>query len=347
MKGEEFIPRSWQHLLSWGSLRGALAVTMVLLIPDTLSITGWEHSFTVKEFIAALTIGCIYFTLVVKATTIGTMIKRMRLSDLSSLESVEYHESRALIISQALERLADYREKGYVKEDVFQKLQKDYADRYERSLQACRDCLVEEPGNAGRALQMYALGMEKRYLRELFVYHEISESEYKEILNKILIQSARVEQGKQQLSGVSEGFSKDWFERLIDWLREYFRPTPPKNLLLEEYRYYRAQEIISNKVIRRLRSLGERFPGLFGDMVAFEAVIVLYEKLHADALKKRDAAAERIGDELIYQGETFGRAALLKAEERALKELLNDEMLPHKIGIMLYNELKDRGYKLA
>jgi CPA1 family monovalent cation:H+ antiporter len=32
-KLEEHIPLSWQHLLSWGSLRGALAIMMVLLIP--------------------------------------------------------------------------------------------------------------------------------------------------------------------------------------------------------------------------------------------------------------------------------------------------------------------------
>jgi CPA1 family monovalent cation:H+ antiporter len=30
---EESIPKSWQHLLSWGSLRGALALMMVLMIP--------------------------------------------------------------------------------------------------------------------------------------------------------------------------------------------------------------------------------------------------------------------------------------------------------------------------
>lgn len=33
LKVEENIPMSWQHLLSWGSLRGALAVMLVYLIP--------------------------------------------------------------------------------------------------------------------------------------------------------------------------------------------------------------------------------------------------------------------------------------------------------------------------
>lgn len=334
------IPLSWQHLLSWGSLRGALAVTMVLLIPDTLSIAGWDYAFTVKEFIAALTIGCVYFTLLFKATTIGPLMKRMKLSDLSSLESIEYHESRALITAQVLERLEDFRDKGYIKEEAYQELKKDYEGRYQTSLDACQACFRETPENITRALQAYALGMEQRFLHELFVYQEITEAEYKEILNKIQIQMARVENGEEQLTGIHERFTKDWFELLVDWGREKLHPLSPQELLLEEYRYYRAQEIILNKVIRRLRAMGERFPGLFGDMVAFEAVMVLYTKLHADTLKKRDVTAEKIGSELSFLNEAFGRSALRKAEEKALDEILGNEMLPHKLGLILYNDIK-------
>lgn len=339
-RSEAPIPRTWQHLLSWGSLRGALAVTMVLLIPDTLTLSGWDYAFTIKEFIAALTIGCIYFTLLVKATTIGPMMKRMKLADLSSLESIEYHESRALLTSQILERLEDFREKGYIKEEVYLELKSDYEGRYERSLATCRSCFERHPENVGRALQAYALGMEQRFLHELFVYQEISEAEYKEIRNKIEIQLARVESGAEQLTGVNERFEKDWFERLVDWCRARLRPLPLQGLLVEEYRYYRAQEIVLSKVIRRLRAMHERFPGLFGDTLIFEAVILLYEKLRADTLGKRDTAAAKVGSELSFLNEAFGRSALRKAEEKALDELLENKMLPRKIGIMLYNEIK-------
>ncbi len=340
MKSEAHIPINWQHMLSWGSLRGALAVTMVLLIPDSLNLPGWTHEFSVKEFIAALTISCIYFTLLVKATSIGPMMKKMKLVDLSALESIEYHESRALITAKVLERLKDFYEKGYVKEDVFERLKKEYEERYQQSLEACQACFKSGPQNVGRALQAYALGMEKRFLHELFVYQEITEAEFKEIYNKIQIQLSRVEQGKEQLLGINERFEKDWFERLVDWGREHFRPIKKEALLMEEYRYYRAQEIILNKVIRRLRALGVKFPGLFGDMVAFEGVMVLYEKLHADTLEKRDKAAARVGTELSFLNESFGRSALRKTEEQALDEILENEMLPPKLSIMLYNEIK-------
>jgi len=75
VKLEERIPTSWQHLLSWGSLRGALAVIMVLLIPEDLVISGWTLDISVRDFVLALTVGCIVFTTFVKATTIFPIMR--------------------------------------------------------------------------------------------------------------------------------------------------------------------------------------------------------------------------------------------------------------------------------
>lgn len=346
LKKEEPIPMSWQHLLAWGSLRGALAVTMVLLIPDDFTLPGWAYDFTVKEFIAAITIGCIYFTLCIKATTIGAMIKKMKLSELTPLETLEYNECSALIYQEALEKLEDFHAKGYVKDDIFDRLKREYAERYEKSVNTCKGLFTATPGDMSRALQMYALGMEKRFLHELFVYQEISESEYKEILNKIAIQTARVEEGREQVSGHAERFQQDWFETLVLWFRKKFRPKTAKQEMLEEYRYYRAQEVILAKVLRRLKSLGERTPGLYGDVAASDSVIALYEGLRVDAEKQRNQAAAQIGTELSYLNESFGRAALFKTEERMLDELLESSMLPPKVATMLYNELRDKTYSI-
>lgn len=346
MKKEKPIPISWQHLLAWGSLRGALAVTMVLLIPDTLTLPGWNYDFTVKEFIAAITIGCIYFTLCIKATSIGAMIKKMKLSDLTPLETVEYHECSALVYQEALEKLEDFHSKGYVKNEIFERLKREYTERYEQSAASCKSLFDATPSDMGRALQMYALGMEKRFLKELYVYQEISESEYKEILNKIAIQTDRVEEGREQVAGHAERFRQDWFETLVMWFRKKFYPKTPKQELLEEYRYYRAQEVVLAKVLRRLKSISERFPGLYGDDISIQSVIALYEGLRADAERKRDGVAAKIGTELAYLNESFGRYALFKTEERMLGELLENAMLPRKVANMLYNELKDEAYSI-
>ncbi len=74
---KEAIPMNWQHLLAWGSLRGALAIIMAIMIPDDLTHPDWNFNFSIKDFLLALTIGCIYFTLLIKALTIPGVIKRL------------------------------------------------------------------------------------------------------------------------------------------------------------------------------------------------------------------------------------------------------------------------------
>lgn len=88
-KGEEPIPLAWQHLLSWGSLRGALAIIMALLIPESLTLSGWTLDMSVRDFILALTVGCIVFTTFVKATTIFPIMKKLRLLDFADDETIE------------------------------------------------------------------------------------------------------------------------------------------------------------------------------------------------------------------------------------------------------------------
>src|SRR3990167_8691765 len=89
-KLEEHIPLQWQHLLSWGSLRGAIAIAIMLSIPKDWVPAGWEYSFTPQAFIAGVTIIRIYFTLFIKATTIGTILERFQLTKMTAIEYAGY-----------------------------------------------------------------------------------------------------------------------------------------------------------------------------------------------------------------------------------------------------------------
>ena len=57
---ERSIPFSWELLLSWGSLRGALAIIVVILIPENLTIMSGETEYIVRDLLLALTVGCIW-----------------------------------------------------------------------------------------------------------------------------------------------------------------------------------------------------------------------------------------------------------------------------------------------
>ncbi len=342
---EDFIPLTWQHLLSWGSLRGALAVTMVLLLPNDLTLDGWNYSFTAKEFITALTIGCVYFTLLFKATTIGSMIKKMKIDQLTELENIEYHESRALIYFQTMEKLEEYHKKGFTDPVVYKKLYEEYKIAYETSLRILHNSFQSDSHSPEEALRMYALGVEKRVLHKLFMYREISELVYKKVANKIEIQMARVEGGKDQIVHIEESFSQDWFECLVAKARTFLKPISEERQALDEYHYYRAQKIISAKVLRHLRALSGHYRGVFGSDELVNTVIDVYLSFERDADIKMQESAKYISKHLGREHEKVGRRGFFQAEEKFLRKISREEMLPRKIETMLREEFKKKAYR--
>lgn len=340
---EEFIPMSWQHLMAWGSLRGALAVTMVLLIPNDATVAGWNYDFTLKEFITAITIGCIYFTLLVKATTIGPIMKKLKLDALTPYEKIEYHESKALIYAKVLLRLSEFKRKGYVSEDMYETLKARYEALYRNACDGCSKTANEGENVVGKVLRIYALGIEKHALKDLFVYGEISERVYKDVLNKLMVQASRVEHGGEQIRSLDESFDKDWFERLADVVRGAVRKD--RNDIATQYMRYRAQSILANKVLRSLDALiKESDFDVFKGSPEMQGVIDLYTRFKGNSAKKMMAVFDANKDVLERMNEEFAMKGLFKTEEMALEGLYSKEMITPKLRIMLYDELKKEVY---
>jgi Na+/H+ antiporter, bacterial form len=65
------IPRSWQHVLVWGALRGALSMALVLGLPQ-----GFQH----RQTIVAATFAAVLFSLLVQGLTIGPLLRRLGLA---------------------------------------------------------------------------------------------------------------------------------------------------------------------------------------------------------------------------------------------------------------------------
>src|SRR3989344_2350501 len=71
---EEKVPWSWQFILSWGGLRGALPLAIVLLLPV---------DFPHRELLLVLTIAVIFFTLILQAPTLTKFLHRFKLQALT------------------------------------------------------------------------------------------------------------------------------------------------------------------------------------------------------------------------------------------------------------------------
>ncbi len=339
-KWEDHIPILWQHLLSWGSLRGALAVTMVLLVPNDLSVPGWTYDFSVREFLMTLTIGCIYFTLFVKATTIGRLIRKYRLDTLSSVENAEYRQSRAYAFSHALSKLEGFFEKGYLRNSVYDTLKEKYRSNFNRECEECGIVLSNDALAFERAIRLYAIGTERYVLKLLFMYREIPDHVFRRLESKLEIQSDRVERGESQVPENEHAYDPDWFEYIVHIGKKLLgQELSDTETLSEQYAYYRAQQVMAQKTTKELSRLKERSRLESEEYIGtVDRILSLYRDFFAHSKKRAEVIFSTHAEELEKIDASFGERSMEKAFEDGVSELVRKGMIPQKIANLLYRE---------
>jgi len=335
---EEHIPMTWQHLLAWGSLRGALAVTMVLLIPDSFTISGWDYPYTVKEFITALTIACIYFTLFVKGLTIGPIIRYFKLNALNAVESGEYHEAKALLYAKLIIEIERFHRKRYITVSVYEKLKSKYVQLY---IIACKDgekmfTLTQDVNE--RVLVIYALAMAKHSLKSLFTFNEVSETVYKKILVNLATQLDRAEESKDVAVISLVDFKRDWLDALQDVWEKVFRKDPNR-AVKTLYMFYRARIIIMHKAIEELESLAESNLEIFKNKDLFHKIIGQLQAISVNERTKADELSKKSPDLIELFGYEFAEAGIQKAKRGIINMLSEREVLSPKVYAILKEEL--------
>ena len=338
-KKEEEIPMSWQHLLAWGSLRGALAITMVLLIPDTFTVAGWNYDYTVKEFITALTIVCIYFTLFVKGMTIGPMINYFRLSALNKVEHGEYYEAKALLYTKLLQEIERFFEKGYITKDIHHHLKEKYETLYHTSCTEGKTAFNPTEHITERVLTIYALATAKHSLKTLFIHNEVSEGVYKKILTDLVTQIERVEKEAEVLPITLSPFTQDWLDRLNQKVEHLFG-TDPDMVVKEEHMFYRAHAIITKKALEEIEALAQSDLEVFEHTPAFREMTELLRS-HSVTARTKEEELSRNHQELVEPlAIAFAEAGLLKARKQHVHLLSEREIITPKVTAALHEEIE-------
>ncbi len=340
---EEPIPRNWMHLLAWGSLRGSLAVIMVLLIPDDLDIPGWDFTITVKQFVAAVTIGSIYFTLLIKATTLGKVMHMLGLDALTPEEEVGYHKSKVQIYDETMHKLDDLLETKHLNKQQHHILRQRYQRLHDDSSVKCKEAIGESRDLIENMLRIYALGVEKGALKDIYQRGEIHEKIYKKVLNMLSIQTERVEGGHKQVKSVNEHFPIDILERfvlllsrLLFWRDQSFKPE-------ELYLYYRTLSNIIGTVIGSLDAIGNSsLNEVFDDHIALEKIQVLYGDLLVNTRKKMQQLIKNNAELLNQLNQKSAEKSLNAVQLETLGRLHKNEIITNKLFIMLSHAIRTK-----
>ncbi len=337
---ENNIPMSWQHLLSWGSLRGAIAVTMVLLIPDELVVDGWNLAISPKEFLLSLTIGCIFATLFIKATTMKRFMNKLDLDSLTKLEEVEIQEARAIIHHEVNERIAVYQARGYIDTPVANELTKSHQEQYER---ACLELSSPSTKELSlRVLRMYAIGIEKKHLKELYHHNEVSELVYRRLSGKLQLQLEAIENGNLAPDMSLHTDKKDIFDRLETFIFKLIGKDNSRQSVDDLYMYYRAQMIISRKVLKELTAIDALSAEHIFSKEALNHVINLYTTFKEKSQKKMEDTATTFADHYHKLSYALATHGVSKIQENVLHELYERELITPKLYITLSEEMSDK-----
>ncbi|MCK9607607.1 MAG: sodium:proton antiporter [Methylomonas sp.] len=342
---ERPIPRNWMHLMAWGSLRGSLAVIMVLLIPDDLTVPNWHFNFSVKDFVSAVTIGSIYFTLLVKATTIGKVMHALGIDALTGMEQVGYHKSKAQIYDKTLHKLDALLSDQQLTQKQYDKLKQRYESLYQIACLECKNAIGDSDTLIENMLRTYALGIQKEELKDIFQRGEIEEKTYKKITNMLSIQTERIKRGQQQVASVNEHFPIDSLERFVLLVSRlaFWRDHSFKDE--ELYRYYRALSKISGKVVKELNAVeGSSLSAVFDDKPALEKLLTLYKSIQENTHEKMLAVIHKNEELLSQVNETSAAQSLAVLQEDTLDKLHKNEIITNKLYIMLRHELEQKSH---
>lgn len=347
-KLEEKVPHSWMMLLSWWSLRWALAMMMVLMIPwiwdpwyEKLmafqELVWWSYNFSIKDFLLVITIWSIMFTLLVKAPTTPFIMRKLNVDKLHKLEEFEYEEWKILASLKILQKLNLSFKKAYLTNVEYSELKEKYMVKLDCAVKRMKEILDSKWKDSSlllrRAFSLHALWIEKQYLKELFLYNEIDEKNFKYILRKIEKQTERLESDSDQLRSISN--MKNDYDIFCRAIVTVYKKNSTD---LDSYIRNRTRVIITRKVIKELRALSEI--DFWFDKAVFNEIIELYANFNKQADEKRikifsshKATINAIESRLINK-------SLLKLEEKTIKDLYHKEIITPKLYIKFTEEIE-------
>ena len=323
-KIEKKIPFKWQHVLAWGSPRWALAFMMLLMIPTDLTISWWNMTLSVREFLTLITITTIMFTLFVKVPTVWTLLKKLKLNKLNRLDELDQYQSLILINLENINKIWI----SYQKWNITKKEHDLLVSRYEKSILKYRNLILEiSKWNKNNILQrnisLFALWIQRKYLIDLFNYAEIDENNFKFLLNRIESKIRKLE---------------DWDILIVnfDWKYKYNIFEKFTNLFIkikpeDEYIRNRSQAITLWKVIKELKEIS--LVDFWFDKKYFDEVINVYQKYYETLPSSKTANTKFVELENV-----LFEKSIVKSTENTINELKNKWIITAK----LYNVFIER-----
>jgi monovalent cation:H+ antiporter, CPA1 family len=132
------VPLRWLHVMNWAGLRGAICLALALSLPATMGSD--------RDLLRVMAFGVVLFTLLVQGTTMGPLLRRLRINVRTESQiTYETEHARLMGLRAAHSRLKDLHGEGLISPHAWETLEPDLATSISAASDAVRLTLRADP----------------------------------------------------------------------------------------------------------------------------------------------------------------------------------------------------------
>lgn len=345
--GSERIKRSYQTIIYWGGLRGAIALAIVLSLPE----------FEYSETFVALVTGAVLFTLLIQGMSIESLMRKLGLDQPPLTDKLATAEVEMTAQQRTLEGISLLQAGGLFSGTIAAQLRSNCRKKIANINNAIGELRKSELNKEEERKLLYIRGFaeEKTLYIKMFNNGHLSERSFRELISELSIQIDHLRyQRNYNLADHDRSGFKYIKPKVINFLEKVKLLLP----LVEQLRIQRVAMDYeeawghyqgSTHILKRLDMLAEL------ESIPAEVVSEIrqqYQLWQDAARKKLDQVAEQFPEFVRIMQQRLGKRLTLLAETEAAEEQAEKGTLPRGQAENLMHAAahklsKLRGYEVA
>ncbi len=335
--GSEPIGMPFQSVMYWGGLRGAIALAIVLSLPD----------FDYKDTLIALVMGAVLFTLVIQGLSIEKLVKLLGLDALSVPDQLAKLEGDKHARHEGLQRLSMLVDGGLFSQRIADNI-REKCERQLEELHAEITALNQTMTQMEMAkiMAMRCLAREKARIYELFSRGLINEWAFKELDHTVAVQLDEVRhrglmptgEVDPSLGKLANQLASKVLDKLpgLSWAAEKMHTST----IIRDYDVAWGRYRSANSVLHSIDVIAGE-----GDIdeATTEEIRQVYAGVLEESKQLIDEVAEQYPDFVETMQEQLGQRLLLVAEHESVEHAAELGMLGEGIAEKI---LKDQAERL-
>ncbi len=331
----------YQTVMFWGGLRGAIALAIVLSLPD----------FEYYEIFVTLVTGAVLFTLIAQGLTMNMLVRFLKLNIAPLSDRFAFLEGSLASKLTAQEKIPELMKGGQFSGSIANRLQEENSREIEKIRKKIDSLQQSEltPEHEKRLILLFGFAEEKSMFIEMFNKGHISERAFRELVQVLSLHMDALRHSREVEHVEAYNLPQRRLERAAIYLAE---KTPGLSTVAESIRRLRIAKDYemawgrykgSGWVLQQMGSL-TKLKSLSEESI--KDLFRLYKRWQRMSGEILDQTAEQFPEFVNTVQERIGKRLLLQAESEAIKREAEHGFLTQGVAEKMQEEVTGKLHAL-